>query len=125
MSGAARIFWRRLAQLPTPSERSRRSLSLFLAPKSFAIVLAFLMPEGLIGSNAAWWATKSLNAHQSAHSTYRISVPSTAIFSKISTIGPAKLRTVEISKGGHQFQFRQYIQTGMADVHRRLTRSNF
>jgi cell filamentation protein len=27
-----------------------------------------------------------------------------------------ELRTVEISKGGSQFQFRQYIPTGMADV---------
>jgi cell filamentation protein len=35
------------------------------------------------------------------------------------------LRTVEISKGGHQFQFRQYIRTGMADVHRRLVQSKF
>ena len=31
-----------------------------------------------------------------------------------------ELRTVEISKGGHQFQFRRFIETGMADVHRRL-----
>ena len=30
------------------------------------------------------------------------------------------IRTVEISKGGSQFQFRQYIETGMADVHRRI-----
>ena len=36
-----------------------------------------------------------------------------------------ELRTVEISKGGHQFQFRQYIQTGMADVHRRLRTADF
>jgi cell filamentation protein len=36
-----------------------------------------------------------------------------------------ELRTVEISKGGHQFQFRRYIQTGMHDVHRRLVRSKF
>ena len=36
-----------------------------------------------------------------------------------------ELRTVEISKGGSQFQFRQYIQTGMMDVHRRLTRAGF
>jgi cell filamentation protein len=36
-----------------------------------------------------------------------------------------ELRTLEISKGGNQFQFRQYITTGMADVHRRLTRANF
>jgi cell filamentation protein len=35
-----------------------------------------------------------------------------------------ELGTVEINKGGHQFQFRQYIQTGMADVHRRLRASN-
>ncbi len=27
-----------------------------------------------------------------------------------------ELRTVEIFKGGNQFQFRQYIPTGMADV---------
>lgn len=36
-----------------------------------------------------------------------------------------QLRTVEISKGGSQFQFLQYIPTGMADVHRRLTRADF
>jgi cell filamentation protein len=36
-----------------------------------------------------------------------------------------ELRTVEISKGGHQFQFRQYIHTGMADVYRRLQAANF
>ena len=36
-----------------------------------------------------------------------------------------ELRTVEISKGDQQFQFRQYIPTGMADVHRRLVQSRF
>jgi cell filamentation protein len=36
-----------------------------------------------------------------------------------------ELRTVEISKGDQQFQSRQYIHTGMADVHRRLERSRF
>ncbi len=36
-----------------------------------------------------------------------------------------QIRTVEISKGGSQFQFRQYIETGMADVHRRIAMSDF
>jgi cell filamentation protein len=36
-----------------------------------------------------------------------------------------ELRTVEISKGRQQFQFRKFIQTGMADVHGRLVRSRF
>lgn len=36
-----------------------------------------------------------------------------------------ELRTVEISKGGHQFQFRRFIETGMADVHRRLAAQDF
>ena len=36
-----------------------------------------------------------------------------------------ELRTVEISKGRQQFQFRRYIETGMADVHGRLVRSRF
>lgn len=31
-----------------------------------------------------------------------------------------KLRTVEIAKGGSQFQFRAYIETGMRDIHRRI-----
>jgi len=31
-----------------------------------------------------------------------------------------EVRTVEISKGGHAFQFCRFIETGMADVHRRL-----
>jgi cell filamentation protein len=34
-----------------------------------------------------------------------------------------ELRTVEISKGAQQFQFRKFIETGMADVHGRLVRS--
>ncbi len=36
-----------------------------------------------------------------------------------------EIRTVEIAKGGHQFQFRQYIATGMRDVHRRLEERDF
>lgn len=36
-----------------------------------------------------------------------------------------EIRTVEISKGGSQFQFRRYIETGMADVHRRLVALDF
>jgi cell filamentation protein len=36
-----------------------------------------------------------------------------------------EIRTVEISKGSSQFQFRQYIETGMGDVHRRLVSSRF
>ena len=36
-----------------------------------------------------------------------------------------ELRTVEISRGRQQFQFRQFIVTGMADVHRRLVAGNF
>jgi len=36
-----------------------------------------------------------------------------------------ELRAVEIAKGGHQFQFRQYIETGMGDVHRRLGQADF
>ncbi len=35
------------------------------------------------------------------------------------------IRTVEISKGGSQFQFRQYIETGMADVHRRIEAAKY
>lgn len=35
------------------------------------------------------------------------------------------IRAVEISKGGNQFQFRQFIETGMSDVHRRLVASDF
>jgi cell filamentation protein len=36
-----------------------------------------------------------------------------------------EIRTVEISKGAQRFQPRQFIQTGMADVHRRLVRAQF
>lgn len=35
------------------------------------------------------------------------------------------IRTVEISKDGSQFQFRRFIETGMADVHRRLVERDF
>ncbi len=36
-----------------------------------------------------------------------------------------KIRTVEISKGKSLFQFQRYIQTGMADVHRRVLESEY
>ena len=36
-----------------------------------------------------------------------------------------EIRTVEISKGQSQFQFRQYIETGMANVHKRIVHQNF
>jgi cell filamentation protein len=36
-----------------------------------------------------------------------------------------QLRTVEIAKGGHQFQFRQYIHTGIADAHRRIVAMSY
>jgi cell filamentation protein len=36
-----------------------------------------------------------------------------------------EVRAVEIAKDGHQFQFRQFIETGMADVHRRLKTADF
>ncbi len=36
----------------------------------------------------------------------------------------SEVRTVEIAKGGHQFQFRRFIDTGMADAHRRLESAN-
>lgn len=36
-----------------------------------------------------------------------------------------QIRTVEISKGESQFQFRQYIDTGMSDIHRRLVKTDF
>ncbi len=36
-----------------------------------------------------------------------------------------EIRTVEIAKGGSQFQFRRSIETGMADVHRGLRTANY
>jgi cell filamentation protein len=36
-----------------------------------------------------------------------------------------EIRTVEISKGGHQFIFRQFIAPGMTDIHRRLVVNGF
>ena len=36
-----------------------------------------------------------------------------------------EIRETEISKGKSQFQFRQYIETGMADVHRRIKTHNY
>jgi len=36
-----------------------------------------------------------------------------------------ELRTVEIAKGGHQFQLRQFIETGMTDVYQRLEKEDF
>jgi cell filamentation protein len=36
-----------------------------------------------------------------------------------------KVRTVEIVKGGSQFQFRRFIETGMADIHGRLVKAKF
>jgi cell filamentation protein, protein adenylyltransferase len=36
-----------------------------------------------------------------------------------------KIRTVELNKAGQQFMFRQYLQSGMADVHRRLVNADY
>ena len=36
-----------------------------------------------------------------------------------------EIRTVEINRDGHQFQFRRFIETGMIDVHRRLVAERF
>jgi cell filamentation protein len=36
-----------------------------------------------------------------------------------------QIRTLEISKGGDQFQFHRFIQTGVADVHRRIVAANY
>jgi cell filamentation protein len=36
-----------------------------------------------------------------------------------------ELRRIEIAKDGHQFQFRQYMETGMADVQRRLVENDY
>lgn len=36
-----------------------------------------------------------------------------------------EIRTVEIAKGDTQFMFRQYIETGMADVHRRIVAADY
>jgi len=36
-----------------------------------------------------------------------------------------EIRTVEIAKGGSQFQFCRFIEIGMADVHRRLATANY
>lgn len=36
-----------------------------------------------------------------------------------------EIRTVEISKGGQQFQFRRFIETGVADIHHRLTSQHY
>ena len=35
------------------------------------------------------------------------------------------IRTVEIAKGGSQFQFCRFIETGMGDVHRRIVEMNY
>ncbi len=36
-----------------------------------------------------------------------------------------EIRTVEISKDGHQFQLMKFIETGMADVHRRIVENHY
>jgi cell filamentation protein len=36
-----------------------------------------------------------------------------------------QVRTVELNKDGHQFMFRRYIQTGMADIHRRIVKTDY
>ncbi len=36
-----------------------------------------------------------------------------------------EVRTLEIAKGGSQFQFRRFIETGMIDIHRRLVQADF
>jgi cell filamentation protein len=36
-----------------------------------------------------------------------------------------EIRKVEIAKGGNQFMFRQFIRTGMADIHRRIIKQHY
>lgn len=36
-----------------------------------------------------------------------------------------EIRMVEISKGGSQFMFRRFIDSGMADVHRRIVAAGY
>lgn len=36
-----------------------------------------------------------------------------------------EIRTVEISKGGHQFQFRQFVSQGVDYVHKEIAKTNF
>lgn len=36
-----------------------------------------------------------------------------------------EVRTVEIAKGGHQFMFRRFIESGTADVHRRIVAGKY
>lgn len=36
-----------------------------------------------------------------------------------------QVREVEISKGGSQFQFRRFIETGMADIHKRIRAAKY
>ena len=36
-----------------------------------------------------------------------------------------QVRTIELNKGGHQFMFCRYIQTGMADIHRRVVKTDY
>jgi len=36
-----------------------------------------------------------------------------------------EIRTVEIAKNGHQFQFRRFIAVGMANIHQRLVAARF
>ena len=36
-----------------------------------------------------------------------------------------EVRTIEISRSGHQFQFRRYIVSGMADVHQRVVDAGY
>jgi Fic/DOC family len=83
------------------------------------------MREGLIGSSAAWWLTESRKVHPSGHLILVISAPFTGTCFRISTIELASCALLRSTKGGYQFQFRRYIQTGMHDVHRRLVQSKF
>jgi cell filamentation protein len=36
-----------------------------------------------------------------------------------------QVRTVELSKGDDQFMFRQYIHTGISDIHRRIVKADY
>jgi cell filamentation protein len=75
--------------------------------------------------SGAWWCCEPAAISRAAPSICPISARFIAIFSRTYTTWAGELRTVEISKGDQQFQFRKYIPTGMADVHGRLVRSRF
>ena len=122
---AAHISWRKPAQLPPRSDRRATIPTSIRVLASFEIAFAITDPKLLDKIERRLVAERDQRVDpRGSFDLAHLRAIHRHLFQDVYDWA-GELRTVEINKGGNQFQFRQYIPTGMADVHRRLTQCRF